>query len=95
MVSYRASTVASGVNLLREKLQDAAGRIGLLVDECCRKIVSDFLHYRKKPHSDEPLKDNISDHTMDALRYFLVNYYQRDPARFRDMVGPRVAGLGR
>ena len=32
----------------------------------------------KRNNSEEPKKDNVSEHTMDAFRYFFVNYFGTD-----------------
>lgn len=94
-VNFRSSGVLAGVNLVREKLRSADGRISLLVSKNCERLISDFRGYRKKEKSDEPKKDGITDHTMDALRYMVINIFQKrkiDPAF---LLKPKVSGIDR
>lgn len=92
-LSYRRSNIMTGVNLVREKLMDAAGRISLRVHRGCRRVISDFQQYSLNPQTNEPRKDNITDHTMDALRYFIVNYFQEDSRDFKSVRKAKVQGI--
>ena len=47
----------------------------------------------KKYNSEEPKKDNISDHTMDALKYFIVNFFVRDNVTLIYSIPPKVVGV--
>ena len=89
-VDYRASSLLAGIDLVREKLMDASGKVFLKVSRNCKRVISDFRQYSKRCDSEEPRKDNISDHTMDALRYFIVNCFDRDVKMF---VPAKVAGV--
>lgn len=94
-LDYRSSSVLAGIDLVREKLMDASGNVFLKVSRDCKRTISDFMHYSKKPDSEEPKKDNVSDHTMDALRYFFVNYYDTDNLNSVKIIPPRVEGVQR
>ena len=94
-LEYRASSIAAGVDLVREKLMDAAGRTALFVSRSCKRVINDFRRYRRHPQTGEPVKDGVSDHAMDALRYFVINYYRLDEDNLRAGLGARVAGINR
>ncbi|MFC1724668.1 hypothetical protein ACFL4T_03505 [candidate division KSB1 bacterium] len=94
-VDYRSSGVAAGVNLMREKLKSADGRVSLLVSGSCKRLISDFRGYRKKEHSDEPKKDGTTDHTMDTLRYMVVNIFQKKRIDPVSLLKPKIFGIER
>jgi hypothetical protein len=88
---HRPSGVAAGVERVRELLVDARGQVRLLVHARCRKLVEAFGGYEWAEDGEQPRKDGLHDHLMDALRYLVVNLprFQR-PAGVRP---PRVGGL--
>ena len=92
-ISFRQSSVLAGIDLVREKLMDASGKVFLKVSRNCRRLIHDFRHYSKKQHSEEPHKDNVSDHTMDALRYFVVNHFDRSYDEYKGIMPVKVAGM--
>ena len=92
-LSYRSSSVLAGIDLVREKLMDASGNVFLKVSGNCKRTISDFMHYSKRNNSEEPKKDNVSDHTMDALRYFFVNYFDSDYVTSIYTISPRIEGF--
>jgi len=92
-VNYRASSLLAGIDLVREKLMDASGKVFLKVSRNCKRIISDFRQYSKKYKSEEPKKDNISDHTMDALRYFIVNHFEKDGEALKKVLPVKVVGI--
>jgi hypothetical protein len=92
-LSYRNSSILAGIELVREKLMDASGKIFLKVSRNCRRVISDFRHYSKKHNSEEPQKDNVSDHTMDALRYFIINHFSRNFGI--NIIPPKVVGVNK
>lgn len=94
-VNFRSSGVLTGVNLVREKLRSADGRVSLLISGSCERIISDFRGYRKKEKSDEPKKDGITDHTMDALRYMVINIFQKRKIDPVFLLKPKVSGVDR
>jgi hypothetical protein len=90
-IRYRPSRVSAGVECVKAALADAAGRTKLFISPRCRNLISDFNRYRWAAQGDEPLKDNICDHSMDALRYFFVNFESADEMP----QAPRLAGIRR
>ena len=72
---------------------DALGNVSLKVSSNCKRTISDFMHYSKRNNSEEPKKDNVSDHTMDALRYFFVNYFDSAHVTSIYIIPPRVEGI--
>ncbi len=94
-LSYRSSSVLAGIDLVREKLMSASGNVSLKVSSNCKRTISDFMHYSKRNNSEEPKKDNVSGHTMDALRYFFVNYFDSDYVTSIYIIPPRVEGIQR
>ena len=94
-IKYRHSSVMAGVDLIREKLRNAAGEISLQVCGSCPRTIADFGRYMKKKDSDEPKKDGLAEHTMDALRYLAVNLFQRSQRVSTSILQPRLAGVMR
>jgi len=94
-VTYRTSSVMAGVNLVREKLRNAAGEVCLVVSSSCPRTIADFGRYVTRRDSDQPKKDGLAEHTMDALRYFVVNLFQRSPRGGAELIAPRVEGVMR
>jgi hypothetical protein len=92
-LSYRNSSILAGIELVREKLMDASGKIFLKVSRNCRRVISDFRHYSKKHNSEEPQKDNVSDHTMDAVRYFIINHFSN--YNWGNIIPPKVVGVNK
>ncbi|MBM3327397.1 MAG: hypothetical protein FJY65_10585 [Calditrichaeota bacterium] len=90
-VQYRKSEVMTGVELVKTLLKDAAGRVRLKFAPNCRMTLEHIRHYRWKSKADTPAKDDGHDHSMDALRYLVVNLMDgRKPA----WSGAKVMGVG-
>jgi phage terminase large subunit len=70
------SSILEGVEKIRKALKDGAGNSQLVIDPSCRVLIKSFetYHYPDNSPSELPVKDGISDHHIDALRYFFVNY---------------------
>ncbi len=74
-VRDRRLGVEAGVSLVRARLRNATGSVGMVVDGRCKDLIASLrsLHYdttrRERP---EPVKDG-HDHAADALRYLVVN----------------------
>lgn len=76
--------IPNGVSIVRGMLRNARGEIGLYVAKALDKpkstrgVVKDLEGYAYpeardgKPIGDDPVKDGLHDHGMDALRYFAV-----------------------
>ncbi|MCP4726303.1 MAG: hypothetical protein GY863_14760 [bacterium] len=94
-MKFRRSSLMAGIDIVREKLKNAAGERNLFVDSRCSRTIADFGRYVKKKDSEEPKKDGVSDHTMDALRYLAVNLFQRHSQAERKIIKPRITGVSR
>lgn len=87
---YRPSRVLTGMEIVKSLLCDANGERKLFLSSSLERLPRDFRRYRWREGGDEPDKDGICDHSLDALRYFAVNYlYAPRP----QVVKPRVRGL--
>ncbi len=74
-------SITAGIELVRRFIRNGAGEIKLYISSNCKRVLSDIENYRYPRQSSEgqlselPLKDGITDHTMDALRYIIVNRF--------------------
>jgi hypothetical protein len=90
-VRYRNSQVRDGIDLVKSKLKDAGGQATLKFSPRAEITIQHLGLYRWRPGHEEPEKDHRVDHSMDALRYFLVNYFTAEksivyaPARVMGM----------
>lgn len=73
-IRAKASRIEEGVDLVRELLREREGVPGLMVSPTAAKTIEDFQGYRLREDGSAPEKDNIHDHTMDAVRYFVVHW---------------------
>lgn len=89
-VRARASKIEEGADLVREMLREREGAPGLTVSPLAARTIDDFHGYRMKADGSGPDKDNLHDHTMDAVRYFVVNLLGVQEKRVR--VRARVRG---
>ena len=94
-LSYRQSSVMAGIDLVREKLKNASGEISLLVSDRCQRTIADFGRYVKRDGTEEPKKDGLAEHAMDALRYMVVNLFQMQKPVKAGIMQPRVSGMSR
>ena len=82
-------SIASGISHVRNFVCSVDGKRRLHIDKKCKGIIQDIETYRyhdeKEGHAlkDVPLKDGLSDHGMDALRYFLVNMFPIKQYKYR------------
>tara|TARA_Y100000593_G_scaffold93587_1_gene189039 strand:- start:3903 stop:5240 length:1338 start_codon:yes stop_codon:yes gene_type:complete len=73
-------SISSGISHIRSFVEAADGTRRLHVDRKCKGIIEDLLSYRYAEHKDgtplkeEPIKDGVHDHGIDALRYFMVSH---------------------
>ena len=86
---YRPSRVLTGIEMVKSLICDANGIRRLRIAPHLKKLLNDFRTYRWKEGADEPEKDGICDHSLDALRYFAVNFLYAPRSR---IVNPRVRG---
>lgn len=87
---YRPSRVLTGIEMVKSLLCDANGERRLYISSGLKKLTDDLRRYRWMENGDEPEKDGICDHSLDALRYFAVNYLYAPRPQF---VRPRVKGF--
>jgi hypothetical protein len=92
-VRFRNSSVRDGIDLVKSKLKDAGGNIQLVFSPRAELTVQHLSLYRWRPGREEPEKDHKVDHSMDALRYFMVNYFSSESPRAG--APPRALGLPR
>jgi len=90
-IKARPSRIDEGVDLVRELLKERDGLPALMVSPEAGKVITDFNGYRMRPDGEAPEKDNIHDHTMDALRYFVVNWLGANRKRINKAA--RVKGI--
>ncbi|HEY3295077.1 MAG TPA: hypothetical protein VGL38_06545 [bacterium] len=91
-VRNRPSRIATGVEYVKSMLTDGRERVRLRISPRCTNLIADFGRYRWAPTGDEPVKDGLCDHSMDALRYFFVNY---ESTADEMPYAPRMCGVGR
>jgi hypothetical protein len=73
------SGILEGIEKVRKALKDGSANSRLLIDPSCINLIKSLETYHYPDNtsgapSELPLKDGISDHHIDALRYFFVNY---------------------
>ena len=79
--------------MIREKLRNAADEINLKVSSNCPRTILDFGRYAKKKASEDPKKDGLAEHTMDALRYLVINLEQKSKPSGSSILQPRISGM--
>lgn len=73
-VHARRSQIVDGVELVRTALRSADGRVRLRIHRRCRNLIAALQSYHYAEGGGEnPVKDGVSDHALDALRYFFIN----------------------
>lgn len=83
LVHSRRSLIVDGLELIRTALSPASGPIGLAIHPRCQGLITALGAYRYAPgHGEEPFKDGVHDHPVDALRYYFINH-ARHGARSR------------
>lgn|GEM_PF-676789 len=92
-VRFRNSAIRDGIDLVKSKLKDASGRINLMFSPRAEQSIQHMQLYRWRPGREEPEKDHVVDHSMDALRYFVVNYFAREARG--GLIPPRALGIPR
>ena len=73
------------MNRVRGRLYNVEGETHLFVTEDCLKTIQAFegYHYPEKEgeQKEEPEKDGVHDHPMDALRYYVAWRHAGESAR--------------
>jgi hypothetical protein len=73
--------VAAGVRRLQSRIKTASGQRNLYVARECKQFLTCIENYcypaekNQQALKEEPLKDGVHDHSMDAIRYFEVGYF--------------------
>jgi hypothetical protein len=79
---YRRSTILEGIEQIRRAIRQGDGTSSLVISPRCPRLIEALqcYHYpdtaRTSP-GEQPLKDGVYDHPIDALRYFFVNCVNR------------------
>lgn len=73
--AYRKSTIFEGIEKIRAALRCGDGSHRLLIAPRCTHLIEALrcYHYASASLSEQPDKDGLYDHPIDALRYFFVN----------------------
>ena len=79
-VISKGTKIPPGLSLVRAYVLNAYGQRRLFITGRCEWTIKSFYGYSYKlgTHSlvlEDPLKDNVHDHMMDAIRYFFVNKF--------------------
>lgn len=79
-VVSKGTKIIPGLSLVRAYVLNAYGQRRLFVTSNCKWAIKSFQGYSYKIGAndlilEEPEKDNIHDHMMDAIRYFFVNKF--------------------
>lgn len=81
-VKSQPSSITDGIELVRAALRSASGQVRLQFHPRCKKLIAALQTYHyPNAQSELPEKDGISDHPLDALRYFYVNNQHQPIAR--------------
>jgi hypothetical protein len=74
-VRTSGSRIVDGIEKIRAALQPAAASPLLFVHRRCEQLIKalECYHYNPAARGENPEKDGVHDHLIDALRYFFVN----------------------
>ncbi len=87
---FRKSRIEDGLDLLRVLFRTADGKSRLFITSNCTRLRLDLESYTYDERTGKPVK-GIHDHTVDALRYFVVCNIAPEPVRHSS----RIAGTKR
>jgi hypothetical protein len=75
IVHRQTSRIAEGLEPIRAALLSATGSVRLTIHPRCTRLITALkaYHYPDKG-GENPVKDHIHDHPIDALRYYFLNY---------------------
>jgi hypothetical protein len=83
-VKKRRSFIVDGLEKIRAVLRPADGAPRLFIHPRCKRLIAAMKAYRYREGGGEvPIKDGEHDHLIDALRYFIVNYPEREEVKGR------------
>lgn len=79
-VTSKGTKIVPGLSLVRAYILNAFGQRRFFVTKDCIETIRSFYGYSYKIGAndlvlEEPEKDNVHDHMMDAIRYFFVNKF--------------------
>ncbi len=88
VVKYCRSTILEGIELVRRALRSGDGKSTLVVSPHCPRLIEALqcYHYpdaNQAAGSEQPFKDGVYDHPIDALRYFFINRQRSGPTKTR------------
>lgn len=75
-MQYRRSLILEGIEEVRRAIRAGDGSTRLVISPRCAGLIEALRCYHYPParaQSEQPVKDGIHDHFIDALRYFFVN----------------------
>lgn len=82
-IRYRRSSILEGIELVRRAIRSGDGRSTLVVSPRCPRLIEALQCYHYPDAGtlgEQPFKDGVYDHPIDALRYFFVNAAHSAPA---------------
>jgi hypothetical protein len=88
ITKHRPSTILEGIELIRRAIRSGAGTSSLVISPNCPRLIEAFqcYHYpdatRTAP-GEQPVKDGVHDHPIDALRYFFIHQKHNTPTTTR------------
>jgi len=88
-IRFRRSGILEGIELIRRAVKSGDGRSRLIISSRCSRLIEAMRCYHYPDNSggagggELPLKDGLYDHSIDALRYFFVNYHRSGKATTR------------
>jgi hypothetical protein len=70
---FHRSIIEESLPTVRQALMNNNGEIKLFVMQYCPDVIKGFINYEYKDGSEDPRKDGVHDHPMDAIRYYIVH----------------------
>jgi hypothetical protein len=85
-VRSAGSKITDGLERIRRALRNGEGKSTLTISPKCKRLIEALqcYHYPQPTsgtQSERPLKDGVHDHSIDALRYFFMNYRKKYKAQ--------------
>jgi hypothetical protein len=88
VTKFRRSMILEGIELIRRAIRSGDGKSELVISPNCPRLIEALqcYHYPDTSHaagSEQPFKDGVYDHPIDALRYFFINRQHGGPTKTR------------
>jgi phage terminase large subunit len=85
------SDISGGLEKIRRALRAGDGSSRLVISPRCVHLIEALQCYHypaavSGERAEQPVKDGVYDHPIDALRYFFLNYYKKS-AKVRQVRG--------